>query len=103
MNVSMTMGFHLNVIWIALVEGDVCIIIRKGRHALSLLNDCYLIPVHAIVIVFEQEVHRLFVRVSTSHDTKGNFFSWLGVARLEGDDCFYVELNVRSSGGKLSG
>mmetsp|Transcript_41287 Transcript_41287/g.70672 ORF Transcript_41287/g.70672 Transcript_41287/m.70672 type:complete len:212 (-) Transcript_41287:484-1119(-) len=94
------MRFHLNVIWI-IRESNVSIIVVESRHALPLLDNCYLIFVHAKIIVLLEESHSLIIGVSTSHDTKRKLFA-LCITRLKGEDCFNVELDVGCFGCKLS-
>jgi len=99
----MTMRFHLNVVRILRIQCNMCIIVIDGWNALPLLHDGYLILVHAKVIVFVKEGHGLIVGVIASHDAEWELLTRLGVTRLEGEDCFNVELNVGRSRSKFGG
>ena len=101
MNVAMTMGLHLDVIQIIRIEGNVSIIVTQCRNALPLLNNCYLIFIHAKVGVILQQRNSFLISIPAGHDTKRELFARFGISRLEGEYCFYVELDVRCFGGKL--
>ncbi len=102
-NITMTVWFHLNVVWILFIQRNVCIIVSNGWHTLSLLNDGYLILIHTKVIVFAQKGHGLTVGVAASHDAEGELLARLGIPRLEGEDGFNVESNVGRSRCKFGG
>lgn len=53
--------------------------------------------------MFAKEGYGLIVGVIASHDAEWELLTRLGVTRLEGEDCFNVELNVGRSRSKFGG